>query len=371
MNVRWTRKLKSAYASIGIIILTTIVLVVVADIVTSSVLSVRRYLYGRKNMVFRKYGPDVNARNLRVLYPDLSFEDVGKLWNETWSRPKQFEPFTMIREKAYTGKFVNISKHGYRCGKDVNPWPPPSDKRVVFFFGGSTTFGFGVPDWQTIPAQLETMLSNDCLVYNFGRGAYYSDQERVLFEVLLQKHKPDVAVFMDGLNEFYFYDGPGTGAACDGAFRQDFRYGLRIVLMHSSLYRVAARICKPKSVDEQVSLLTDDQLFSVIRRYHANRKMISGICDEFGIVPLFVWQPVPTYGYDQRFHPFKRVLRTWRHGSSRRGYALFAHEGIPKERFLWLADMQRSEHRPLYVDSCHYTAAFSRRIAKSIAGVVK
>src|SRR6185436_5392660 len=44
-------------------------------------------------------------------------------------------------------------------------------------------------------------------VYNFGRGAYYSSQERALFEKLLVGGTvPDGAIFLDGLNDFMYYD---------------------------------------------------------------------------------------------------------------------------------------------------------------------
>ena len=42
-------------------------------------------------------------------------------------------------------------------------------------------------------------------VYNFGRGSYYSSQERILFEQLaVAGHVPDLAVFIDGGSDFVF-----------------------------------------------------------------------------------------------------------------------------------------------------------------------
>ena len=79
-------------------------------------------------------------------------------------------------------------------------------------FGGSTAFGIGVPDDQTVASHLQTQLGTardgrEVRVYNFGRGAYYSSQERALFErLIVAGYVPNLAIFLDGLNDFFFYD---------------------------------------------------------------------------------------------------------------------------------------------------------------------
>src|SRR5205085_1642822 len=44
-------------------------------------------------------------------------------------------------------------------------------------------------------------------VYNFGRGHYYLSQERVLYErMVVAGMVPDLAVFVDGLNDLYYFE---------------------------------------------------------------------------------------------------------------------------------------------------------------------
>ena len=69
----------------------------------------------------------------------------------------------------------------------------------VWFFGGSTTFGYGVEDNNTIPSKFERK-SNEKVI-NFGAGFYYSFQENHLFKKFLKSHKPKYAIFLDGHNE--------------------------------------------------------------------------------------------------------------------------------------------------------------------------
>ena len=70
----------------------------------------------------------------------------------------------------------------------------------IWFFGGSTTFGYGVADKETIPAQLEKILKTR--VINFGRGYFYSAQEnQLLREYLKAGYRPKMVIFLDGVNE--------------------------------------------------------------------------------------------------------------------------------------------------------------------------
>src|SRR5205085_2675003 len=105
--------------------------------------------------------------------------------------------------------YVNVDPGGFRWSGDQGPWPPDPKNFNIFFFGGSTGFGYGVRDAETVASQLAAFLnqtkavSRPIKIYNFGRAGYYSTPERMLFErLLLEGHRPQLAVFMDGLNEF-------------------------------------------------------------------------------------------------------------------------------------------------------------------------
>jgi lysophospholipase L1-like esterase len=78
--------------------------------------------------------------------------------------------------------------------------------RKVWVFGGSTIFGIGTPDSATIPSYLSRELnahSSDCVeVTNLGAEGYVTNQELILLlQQLKAGHRPDIAVFYDGVNE--------------------------------------------------------------------------------------------------------------------------------------------------------------------------
>ena len=135
----------------------------------------------------------------------LTLTEVKDLLKETWiNQGWEYTPILGFKETPRTGKHVNISNLGYRRNSlnqptDIDLIKSP-DK--VYIFGGSTTFGYGVNDSATIPANLAKALP-DMKVFNFGRGYYYSKQENILFDDLLSSSitKPKLAVFIDGVNE--------------------------------------------------------------------------------------------------------------------------------------------------------------------------
>lgn len=159
----------------------------------------------------RHGGPDANDRIFALYgkaavlaaYPGWDELGVRQLLAETWTAPLVYEPHTGFKEGPRRGKHVNVLEPGFRMSKDQGPWPPePQGSCAVFLFGGSTTFGYGLPDHETVASHLQDFLSGARLpceprVYNFGRGFYFSTQERILFEQLVEAgFVPDVAIFL-------------------------------------------------------------------------------------------------------------------------------------------------------------------------------
>jgi hypothetical protein len=257
----------------------------------------------------------------------------------------------------------------------------------VFVFGGSTTYGAGLADDETIPSRLQQALAGcnrDAAVFNFGRPHYFSTQERVLFEQLVASgHAPAVAVFVDGLNDFFHWDGVPHGSetlatavahARDadgaGAAALDLVRRLPLVRAAASLARSSAGAAA--SVGDAPPLDDPATLQAVIERWTANARLADAVARASGGRALFVWQPVPTHRYDLHAHALARgELGYFRaHQRSHYGYARMEQErdalALPAD-VLWLDAIQQGRAENLYVDAVHYTAAFSREIAQRIA----
>jgi len=285
-----------------------------------------------------RYGEDL----FDYLYPHMKGEDIALLLFETWSRRYVFEDFTHVKESSYVGRYVNVDPHGFRKSKNQGPWPPTKDKHFsIFFFGRSTSFGYGVQDSETVSSYLQELfpgagIKKAPLVYNFGRGHYYSAPERILFEQLVAKgYVPDMAIFLDGLNEFFFYEDDGTAVSArfERLLRGDVqRLYLRELRKRSPVLRtlrdtrkkVKRFFTKDVVAKRRERYVADPvRLNQVIDCFMSNKKLIEAVGTAFHVTTVFAWQPVPRYRYDLALHPFAKE-GFGRQEYSRSGYPLMA-----------------------------------------------
>jgi hypothetical protein len=309
-----------------------------------------------------------------------------------------YEPFSEFKHPARSGRFINISPHGFRNGVDQGAWPPEKDFVNIFFFGASSLFGVG-PDWASIPSYLQEILNEprsrkQVRLYNFGRGAYFSSLDKALFfRMLSDGIVPDLALFLGGANEAFYHHGlPATHAiftkAIDNMNRElvaetSYREGLRpkwrllsdfimtLPLFHAGALWKRKRRRVPQSQPEALLTLTDIETDAIIDRWLANRRQIEAVCDAFGCRSAFIWQPTPAYKYDLSRH-IALAYHGSLHGHERAGPFYERMQVRLGDRWnygnlIWLADIQEGRNDPLYLDTVHYTAGFSRVIAEKIA----
>lgn len=286
-------------------------------------------------------------------YPDQPRAEVRELLRETWSRRYAYEPFTMFKERPFGGIYVNVAEAGFRRGGESAPWPPSPDDTVVFVLGGSTTFGYGVKDGETIPSRLEAFLRDAGVVsprvYNFGRGYYFSSQELVLFSRLLAAGKgPQVAVFIDGLNDSLRPEGrPEFGDRFEELFAGPDEHG------------EDAGTAAPSG---------PETVTAIIERYLQNARQIRALAADRGIETLFLWQPVHFHHTPAEQQLFPDDERT-DYGLAAKVYEAMAGRQSELEAegwFVWGADWQEGTSGLLFVDNVHYNARFSDRIARQL-----
>lgn len=123
-----------------------------------------------------------------------------------WSDTKMvFKPFVVWDRQEFKGRYFNISRDGVR-----RTWTPDFKgvkPKTVYTFGGSTMWGSGVDDNQTIASHLSRILNERRVGYkvvNYGEVAYSFTQEVIQLLLLLREgHRPDYVVFYDGVNDVY------------------------------------------------------------------------------------------------------------------------------------------------------------------------
>ena len=345
------------------------------------------------NPIKRAYG----AEKFSELYGGLDDDEINTLLNECWDRPFRYRQYTDFVEAPIAGKYVNVDENGIRRSRNQGSWPPLENDYSIFVFGGSTTFGYGVADDQTLPSRIQEHFSKrlqrkNIRVYNLGCGSYHSSRERILFFELLQKNIiPDVAIFIDGLNDFC-HDTDGLEemeTRINNAFHNRINFPFsdfiktlpahkltRSVEYFVKSFRAQKHKVTPLDQIEQdlnSDRFNDPTFFDfVTMRYLNNMKFIREFAAEYDIEPIFIWQPHPTYKFDLKNHYFLR--RNFNsHGYARQGYAYFArwlqHHPLG-DHFVWCADIQLKNPGPHYIDKVHYSPDFSDYFAKTIVQLI-
>ncbi|MFA5260234.1 MAG: hypothetical protein WC450_03280 [Candidatus Omnitrophota bacterium] len=381
-------KFIQAYKSLAVILLNTVFLAGILYAVFSGVFFIRDNLSKKAHPAPQNYVSRTYGKTLKIAYPHLKEDDLDRLLEESWMRPFQYEPFTQFKEGPLQGVFINVRPEGFRVTRPQGPWPPVPEHYNIFLFGGSTTFNYGLADSQTIATSLQNALrqqypGRNINVYNFGRGYYYSSQEMILFMRLMAKeYVPDMAVFIDGYNEFIFYqDRPYFSEEFSRYLQNPRQSSLKTVLKNYLAQGPVGRMLRKKApVKSKAHQEWDNKAYEkavyqhkeeisqvVMKQYLANKRLIEAIARDFQVTPVFVWQPVAAYRYDLSYSPFPIPILDdvlIRYGYSR--MAELARQGVPGPNFLWCADIQAQAKEPLYVDACHYNEKNSRNLAACI-----
>ena len=144
MHVRLI-KIANDYKAVALMTFNTALLFVLLNLVLLIVIIVRD---SGTNPLYELY-PNVSWEEV---YPHLDREDIDTLLIESSSIPLIYAPYIQYREARFEGRYFAVMEEGYRRSSGQKPWPPHPDRFNVFVFGGSTAFGYGVADDETILA---------------------------------------------------------------------------------------------------------------------------------------------------------------------------------------------------------------------------
>lgn len=135
----------------------------------------------------------------KATYAHMRPEDATELLRAYHTLPFRYDPWVGYREAEKASPYLNVDANGFRQNGPARRGIAEIDG-AIWVLGGSTTFGYGVADAETIPAQMEKMTGRP--VVNFGVAGFYSARENILLTYYLRLgYRPATAVFLDGINE--------------------------------------------------------------------------------------------------------------------------------------------------------------------------
>lgn len=275
-----------------------------------------------------------------------------------------YQPWLGFSERVFHSERLNVDEEPTLPTRHtVNPTASP-DKRdfVIWMFGGSTMFGWGVPDNQTIASHLASVLARrmpdrNVVVVNHGHSWYYSSQEVLLFQMLLRRgQRCDAAIFFHGTNDIL-----GNGEEDHPAFAGDMA---DMFLREQSFKRSRFLRISPAFPPVRLTRAFIENLsppapkskppvFDVLGRYQFNVEIASAAGRVEHIPTYFFWQPIPPLNVTQRRENIARVSSV-----------------IHNPEFHFIGDLfDHDELKGIYLDHFHYGDFASARLAETIASI--
>jgi hypothetical protein len=169
-------------------------------------------------------------------------------------------------------------------------------------------------------------------------------------QLLADGARPNLTVFVDGLNDFL--SPPDPSNPDKGATKQGVGTNLLNALKATPIARAIASLSTTAPPPDFRKI---DPI--IIEHYVFNKNVIEAIAKSYDLSTVFVFQPKPA------------DLNKPEEQCAVHGYPLMAQyvkdNGMGND-FLWLADAQQAANKPLYVDRWHYNPEFSQQIAAHI-----
>jgi len=308
-------------------------------------------------------------------------------WAETfWREQKrqlslEYHPFGLWRSRPFAGQTVNVDASGVRRTAHTRCGP---EDPVVWLFGGSTMWGFGSPDWETIPSHLARGFAESgrpvCAV-NYGEDSWRAAQGTVKLVLELQaaSRKPDLVVFLSGCNDVFtpFFLTGRTDREWDFVQSKPWLDDLprrprgslaflRATNTATLVRKVATRLkgpapwpapADPKALAAEVA---DD--------FSRHMDMVEALSKGFGFRWASFWQPLAVAeGKPLSGEETEGVRRQLGHSYEAGRAAAAATAALvraqPRPNVHFIADLFDGHAGSLYIDSCHLLPEGNRRVA--------
>lgn len=262
-----------------------------------------------------------------------------------------WQPYVYWRRPAFDGVHIRVDGEGRRHTHTPDALPAVAPR--VFVFGGSTIWGTGADDDETIPSWLSRRLEAEGLpsrVVNFGESGYVSTQALVRLMLELRSgNVPDLVICYDGVNEV-------ASAA------QTREPGIPLNEVRRRDEFMLGEAPKPPAPEA----LGDDALAeATLDLYFGNVRMLTALAREFGFELLCFWQPIaylhkPLTAYEEEAAGHAEL-----DDMARRIYGLLDERDAPS----CFQDLQRvfaDRAEPRYIDFCHVVGVGNAEIVEAM-----
>jgi lysophospholipase L1-like esterase len=315
-------------------------------------------------------------------YPAGSVE--ARSFGEAGRIDPYWVPYVYWRMSPFQGRYVTVDASGRRhTWSSRKPNEATIEPRVkVFVFGGSTVWGLGASDEQTIPSHLAKILdrrfSKQVEVLNYGQIGYVSTQEVInLIRELQSALRPDIVVFYDGFNDTWFPLAEGAAGVTMGETNRYQEFNLLSPMQSPRLYseimkrrytylalqNLRRRIRPPTTSVAMGPDVVNSLASEIVRTYTVNVRTVQVLAKEFGFRPVFYWQPV-VYSKKSKSAAEKKWADL-----SEKCKSLFqaTYDRIKEAPCTNISDLFDDATETVFFDSCHVSEPTNELIAQRVA----
>ena len=311
-------------------------------------------------------------------WPHRYYEEHREVDNVEW------HPYVYWRRKPYEGQYINVNELGIRKSWTASPQTDAKKYRpLIYFFGGSTTWGTGSRDDYTIPSAFAKQMADlgiGVRVVNRGETGYVSTQEVLLLIRELQRGiAPDLVIFYNGVNDTYSAYQQGVAGMAQQEYNRvkEFNSRLEKVPAKEILSSLSQRLSTSRfargiwrrtigggnvTTRERVpsSFRTSSQeplAARVLDIYESNIAIVSALAQYHYFKVLFCWQPTifeknNLTEYEAQEKQKQADLEPF----FDRVYQMQRERDLPTDDRTAALDLSRlfsEKSEPLYIDFCH------------------
>ncbi|MES2177504.1 MAG: SGNH/GDSL hydrolase family protein [Gemmatimonadota bacterium] len=221
-----------------------------------------------------------------------------------------WKPYVYLRNPSFTGRVVSVDTAGHRTTtQTLRTGTKPLD---VYFFGGSTAWGWLQRDSFTIASEMARRFSSaNVRVTNFGVPGFVFTQELLELQLQLRAgHVPDVVVFYDGVNDVWatLQDDVAGLTENEANRARDFAEGRRRVadsvhgvfsdvkalgragLVLGDRLRFVKRL-RGRRPPYPARISADSATNSTWHVYAETARIAESLAQRYGFTIVYVWQP--------------------------------------------------------------------------------
>ena len=405
------QRLKTGLAIFGLSVLT----IISVELLARAAVFVDDSFFDQKVTVFDQTVEDYVPKAHLPAYEDAEFDPVtlfaelhqtlGRLGDKSGARIA-YQPYTVWSRRPFQGNLINVDDEGNR----MTSYNSDAENALeVWALGGSTMWGHGAPDDQTIPSYLAKLLKEwgvDTRVTNLGESGFVSTQEVInAIRGLQVGRRPHIVLFYDGvvndsLSAALWSEVPGTHQnlthirnKLENQQNEAQETAIASLVRLTGLFRVSQFVLKRIGKDSaqrnsSIEVVTDREqgvpqaAQQAANIWLENYNIMAALGQRFGFVPIFVFQPALGVG-EKPLDPSEEDILSIAMKGARKGGSTRVNRQLrtlirehlrdedTSKAIYDISDIFSDLAEPVYIDLFHISGKGNQLVAEGIFHILK